>query len=185
MRIGVDMYKVLYRIVFSLRRRLFDIWYPHVLQFFSPLILHLFPSNLGFFVGSDAINLDFKHHRLLPKLNYRLPYSKSMLDDFTVINVNAPIFSEVNVVFRGEVMIGEVNKEIPTLFLNPKDLTVVEGYKDVYLITADLGIFASFLGHKNGTPCYPCKREDHKVIFIRGNWFVKNEASIKNNLHNT
>jgi hypothetical protein len=168
----------LYRVVYFLRLKLFGKLYPYIFKKFSPLIVCLIPSRLSFFVGGCPINLDTKYHKRLPKIKNRLPYGKSFMDDFTIIDIDAPVFSEVNIIFRGERGEDKINRSIPTLFLNPVDLNVTEGFKDVYLITADIGVLGAFLGYKKGNPLYPKKYAKHNVIFIKSNWFFDERFDI-------
>lgn len=168
----------LYRVLYFLRLKLFGKLYPYVFRKISPLIVYFIPATLGFFVGASPITLDIRHHRMLPKIKNRIPYGKSMLDDFTIVDIDAPVFSEVNIIFRGERGRSKIDRNIPTLFLNPINLDVTDGFKDVYLITADIGVLGAFLGVKNGTALYPEKYPNHKVIFIKGNWFIDDNNSI-------
>jgi hypothetical protein len=171
----------LYRIIYFLRLKLFGKLYPYIFRKISPLIIYLIPSALGFFAGGSPINLDIKYHKMLPKIKNRLPYGKSLMDDFKIIDIDAPVFSEVNIIFRGEMEKGVINKSVPTLFLNPVNLDVTKGFKDVYLITADIGVLGAFLGCKKGNPLYPKKYAKHNVIFIKGNWFLNGGCNIVKN----
>ena len=142
----------------------------------SPIVIFFTPSYLNYL--SFGLNKGS-----LPSKNDRLDFSSDLLDDFSFINISQKEnFREVNLIFRGKFE-GDIDKSLPTFFLNPMHSNEIRGFKEKWLITADDNVLRTYLGEYdgNGWDGYRVGKSDEKIYFIYTNKFFL-EFNKRNNI---
>jgi len=138
--------------------------------YFLPVILRRAPWSLSFFVGNRS------KYRQLPRYSERIPLSEDCMDDFLFVDFDFACFDEVNLVMRGEgVDHSSINKELPTFFLNIKNIDFTNHYSNYYLMTSDLQVLARYLGWSGFTD-YVNSDDKHKICYVAGiNFLSEND----------
>ncbi len=129
--------------------------------YFLPFILRFAPWSLSFFVGNRS------KYRRLPRYTEKIPLSEDCMDDFLFVDFDFTHFDEVNLVMRGEVNHSSINKELPTFFLNIKNIDFTDNYSNYYLMTGDLRVLARYLGW-SGFADYVNGEDRCKICYIAG-----------------
>ena len=125
--------------------KVFCALHPRIVYVLLFPILLFAPQLLSFIIGNR------RESRYLPRLAERLPLTNNPLDDFEFINLNALEHDEVNLLFRGETLDHqEIDKSLPSFFLNATDITDCSEYKHKWLATADILALSQSIGLSSG-----------------------------------
>jgi hypothetical protein len=140
--------------------------------YFLPFILRFAPWSLSFFVGNRS------KYRRLPRYSEKISLSEDCMDDFWFVDFDFANFDEVNLVMRGgEMNDSGINKELPTFFLNIKNIDFTDHYSNYYLMTGDLRVLARYLGW-SGFADYVNGKDRCKICYAAGmNDFSENDNS--------
>ena len=104
--------------------------------------------------------------RQLPRINERIYRTEDLLDDFDWIDSGFDRFEEVNIVMRGcSLNTDEINKHLPTFFLNPKERADPRIFPDIYYLTADNAILRSLIGDSSDDG-YISASKSEQICFI-------------------
>ena len=130
--------------------------------YFLPFILRFAPWSLSFFIGNRS------KYRRLPRYTEKIPLSEDCMDDFLFVDFNFACFDEVNLVMRGEgADHHDINKELPTFFLNVKNTDFMDHYSNYCLMTGDLRVLARYLGWSGFTD-YINGEDKCKICYVAG-----------------
>ncbi len=140
-----------------------DIFHLRLVCFFLPFILRWFPSSLTLIIG------DKSESRYLPRSNERIELTDDPLDDFVCVPISPLRFEEVNLIFRGDSLDQrDIDKSLPTFFLNIDCKNNFDEYKKKWLASGDLMIFARNMGLSEEPSFYRERSEGWKVFYISG-----------------
>lgn len=129
--------------------------------FLLPFVLRWKPQSLSYLVGNSC------EWRYLPRDDERIGLTDNPLDDFINIPSKFLNFDEVNLIFRGQSLCHqEINKSLPTFFLNIDGKEDLDEYRVKWLATADPEIFARNMGLFNDKSFYKTRSHDCGVFFV-------------------
>ena len=153
-----------------------------LIYFLLPLIIKFFPNYLYCFIGSNK-----KKFRYLPNFKERILKTNNFLNDFVFNDFGFGKFSEVNLIMRGKSFNNSnINKELPTFFINPTNVEIIKGYKNYWIVTSDYNILARNLG-LSGNLNYIFEKDKHRICFLisdtnLSNTLLDDQAMNKSNL---
>lgn len=150
---------------------------PSVFYFLLGPLIILAPQLLAVLIGNKGRN------RYLPRVEERLVLTPNPMDDFIVVPFTGKSFDEVNIILRGQSLdLEEVNKELPSFFVNATDLTGLETFKNKWLATGDIVVLSQILGLStdyepfgDSTPFHRLEiplRDSAPYALKTGNWRV-------------
>lgn len=140
-------------------------FYRNFLKKTTPIIIKLTPSFISLLMDAGL------KIRRLPLPWERIVKESSVFSDFCIEKKGSINFSEVNIIFRGDV--GKnlcINKNLPTIFINPKN-EIPSDYKNVWLGTSDRNVFAVMNQDKDLAygEQFQVKKHQQKLIFFASN----------------
>lgn len=149
-----------------------------IIKVFFKFFIKYFIHPLPYLIGGD-----FCKSRYLPKFIDRIKKTNNFLDDFYFTNFNFKNFSEVNLILRGKSALkNDINKSLPTFFLNSKNRDLFKGYSNHWIITADASVLKQYLDGSGKSDFIFDKKKELKVAFIATSIFFSVNFPFKKNL---
>ena len=115
--------------------------YKNIFLYLISFFIFFFPKFIYLFFFS-------KKECLLPLKKNRLKFSNNLFDDFRFNTQSLPTADKVNLIFRGNIekdLFYNIDKTLPTFFVNPNDIKLIQKLSNPIVITQDFGWMENFL----------------------------------------